>query len=165
VLYWVLSGELRLMRRTEEGGEVILQRCRSGPFAEASVFSTAYHCDGLAAQETMAIKIPKMKLEGLLDEPEFARRYVRWLSIAMRGLRSRCERLSLPRAGDRVLHALAEAGELHFNQDTFTLKDWACELGISHETLYRTLADLAKRRRIVRSAGVVSLPSRSDNRD
>lgn len=157
-LYWVLSGELRLLRRSADGGEVILQRCQGGPFAEASLFSPAYHCDGVAARPGEALRIPKAHFDALLDEPEFARRYVRWLSQTLRGMRSRCERLSLPRAGERVLHALAEAGELHFGATHGSLKDWAGELGVSHETLYRALADLEKRGRIVRGDGVLSLP-------
>jgi CRP-like cAMP-binding protein len=156
-LYWVLSGELRLLRRSVDGGELLLQRCRGGPFAEASLFSAEYHCEGMAARVTEAILIPRLKLDGLLDEPEFARRYVRWLSVTLRGMRARCERLSLPRAADRVLHALAEAGELNFGAHAGSLKDWACELGMSHETLYRTLAELEKSGRIVRGDGVVTL--------
>ena len=164
-LYWVIRGELRLLRHSVDGGEVILQRCRSGLFAEASLFSSIYHCDGVAIRPTEAIRIARANMDCLLEDPGFARSYVRWLSHSVRSLRSRCERMSLTRTDDRILHALAEAGTLHFGTHHGSLKDWAGELGVSHEALYRALAELEKQGRIVRGKGVIASPDASAGQD
>src|SRR5450756_984283 len=60
-------------------------------------------------------------------------------------LRTRLEQRNIHSARDRVLHYLTlNAGE---DRRTVmvpgTLKDLAAELGLTHEALYRTLADLA----------------------
>lgn len=156
-LYWVLGGELRLLRRSANGDEVLLQRCQGGPFAEASIFSPTYHCDGIATQPSETLRISRLGLDALIEEPEFARRYVRWLSAALRDMRARCERLSLPRARDRIMHALADNGPLRHGETHGSLKAWASELGLSHETLYRTLAELERRGQIERRAGEITL--------
>ncbi|HUW36171.1 MAG TPA: cyclic nucleotide-binding domain-containing protein, partial [Rhodocyclaceae bacterium] len=44
----VLTGEIRLVRLSRAGGEIILQRSRGGFIAEASLESSAYHCDAIA---------------------------------------------------------------------------------------------------------------------
>ncbi len=43
-MFCLIDGEVRLLRRSREGAEVVLQRSRGGFFAEASLESKAYHC-------------------------------------------------------------------------------------------------------------------------
>lgn len=155
-LFWVADGELHLVRHGEQGERVIVQRCTRGPLAEASFFSGCYHCEGVAAVDTHAWVLSRKAFDAALDEPEFSRAYIAWLSTAIRGLRAQCERLSLPRAADRVLHYLREFG--HYDFDGATLKDWAAALGITHEHLYRTLSQMQKSGRIRRDAHVIRLP-------
>lgn len=69
---------------------------------------------------------------------------------------AQCERLSLPRAADRVLHCLREFG--YYEVDGATLKDWAAAFGITREHLYRTLSQLQKSGRIRRDAHAIRLP-------
>jgi len=159
--YWLLSGELRLIRHSKNGEQVVLQRCRNGPFAEASAFSSSYHCDGVTLQPSQLLRVGLLDFHAMLEDPGFAPTYVRLLSREVRQLRSRCERLSISRAEDRVMHYLAEKETVRFGPDCGTLKDWAGELGMTHETLYRTLTALERKRAIVRGSNSVSLPEPS----
>lgn len=155
-LYWVASGELQLVRYTPQGERVILQRCTRGVLAEASLFSDRYHCDGEAAADTLVWMLPLADFHAALAQADFSRAYTMWLSQTIRNLRSQCERLSLPGAGERVLHYLREYGR--FDLDGGPLKAWAGALGITHEHLYRTLSQLEKTGRIRRTSREITLP-------
>src|SRR5215467_360088 len=53
-IYKVESGRLRLIRRTVDDHLVILHTARRGEFfAEASLFADAYHCDAVAAAQSI----------------------------------------------------------------------------------------------------------------
>ncbi|MHB1402659.1 MAG: Crp/Fnr family transcriptional regulator [Thiobacillus sp.] len=154
-LFWVTAGELQLVRHTPQGERVILQRCSRGALAEASLFSDRYHCDGEAAVESLAWVLPLADFHAALTEADFSRAYTMWLSHTIRGLRGQCERLSLPRAEDRVLHYLREHGR--FEREGCPLKTWAGALGMTHEHLYRTLSTLHREGRIRRTARAITL--------
>ncbi len=154
-LFWVTAGELQLVRHTPQGERVILQRCSRGALAEASLFSDRYHCDGEAAVESLAWVLPLADFHAALAEADFSRAYTMWLSHTIRGLRGQCERLSLPRAEDRVLHYLREHGR--FEREDCPLKTWAGALGMTHEHLYRTLSALHREGRIRRTARAITL--------
>ena len=47
-MYFVISGEVHLVRQSMAGSEIILQRAHQGFLAEASPDQTAYHCDAVA---------------------------------------------------------------------------------------------------------------------
>lgn len=152
-LYWVVHGELHLVRHGARGERVIVQRCTRGALAEASLFSHAYHCEGVAAVETRVWVMPLAAfLDGLADA-EVGRAFIQWQASIIRSLRGQCERLSLPRAEDRVLHYLHEQGR--YDLDAGSLKSWAGALGITHEHLYRTLAKLEQAGRIRRDPRTV----------
>lgn len=153
-LYWVERGELQLVRHGAQGERIVVQRCTRGALAEASLFSPAYHCEGVAAVGTRAWVMPLAAfLDGLADAG-IGRAFIRWQASVIRSLRGQCERLSLPRAEDRVLHYLHEHGR--YASETGSLKHWAGALGMTHEHLYRTLAKLERAGRIRRDAHAVS---------
>jgi CRP-like cAMP-binding protein len=154
-LFWVTAGELQLVRHTPQGERVILQRCSRGALAEAALFSDRYHCDGEAAVDSLAWVLPLADFHAALTEADFSRAYTMWLSHTIRGLRGQCERLSLPRAEDRVLHYLREHGR--FAREGCPLKTWAGALGMTHEHLYRTLSALHREGRIRRTAREITL--------
>jgi CRP-like cAMP-binding protein len=156
-LFWVLEGELRLLRTTAGGDDLVLQRCRQGPLAEASLFSERYHCDGIAAVDTALIAIPRSRFLAAFEDPPFARAYAQWLSGSVRELRSSCERLTLRRAPSRIEHYLEEYGRFECGPGRGNLKDWAAQLGLTHESLYRTLAAMEADDRIVRESGCIRL--------
>lgn len=142
-MLYVLDGEVRLLRRSRGGAEVVLQRSRGGFFAEASLEAKAYHCDAVAAAASRLLVFPIRTFREALDEDTaFRNAWMALLAREVRKLRARCERLSLHSAAERILHAIESEG----TAGTLTLmqsrKAWAADLGLTHEALYRSLARL-----------------------
>ena len=144
-VFYVIAGEVRLMRAGRKGESFILQRVRRGWVAEASLFARRYHCDLQTAVATTLVRIPIATLRKQLESSsEFRQYWIECLSAEVRRLRGACERLGLRSAEERVLHAIesdGNDGELRLDEP---LKDWAAELGLTHETLYRALARLER---------------------
>lgn len=142
-LFAVISGEVRLIRRSPDGTEVILQRSRGGFLAEASLDSTNYHCDVVVSESGTMLSFPIQAFRTALDESaDFRGAWMNQLACEIRKLRAQCERLSLHGAAQRILHYIESegiSGGLALNQSR---KAWAAELGLSHEALYRTLSRL-----------------------
>jgi CRP-like cAMP-binding protein len=144
-MFFVLSGEVRLLRRSKAGGEVVLQRTRRGFLAEASLDQPTYHCDAVAAEPSRLLAIPRRSFTGALAVEGFRDRWIAHLARELRKERAHTERLSLKTARERIVHFIeteGEAGVVDLNQSK---KDWAAELGLTHEALYRTLAQMEKR--------------------
>jgi len=142
-MFCVLVGEVRLLRRSREGAEVILQRSRGGFFAEASLESKAYHCDAVAVIEGRLLAFPiRAFREALESDAAFRNVWMALLAREVRTLRARCERLSLHGAEARILHAIESEGTAGTLVLAQSRKAWAAELGLTHEALYRTLARL-----------------------
>lgn len=142
-MLYVIQGEVRLIRHTAGGQQVILQRSRNGFVAEASLASKTYHCDAAAATDGHLLTLPIPIFQQALDaDPTFRHVWIATLAGEVRRLRVQNERLHLNKAADRVLHYIEAEGK----DGTLTLlhprKAWAEELGLSHEALYRTLARL-----------------------
>ena len=144
-MFFVLEGEVRLVRTSASGAEIVLQRARSGFLAEASLESSRYHCDAIAALDSRLLALPIEPLRDALRRDEgFRAFWIARLAREVRALRSQCERLSLRRAADRIEHyieAEGENGRVHLPRSR---KAWAAELGLTHEVLYRTLAGLQR---------------------
>jgi CRP/FNR family transcriptional regulator, dissimilatory nitrate respiration regulator len=146
VLY-LLSGELRLIRRSREGTEIVLQRTRGGFFAEASMDAGRYHCDAVAAEAGDLLRFPARPFrEALASDATFRNAWIAHLARELRRLRTQCERLSLNGATERVLHYLESEGSDGMVMLTQTKKAWAAELGLSHEALYRALRRLEEQK-------------------
>ncbi len=142
-MYCVLDGEVRLLRRSREGGEVVLQRSRGGFFAEASLESKAYHCDAVATAASRLLAFPiRAFREALEGDTAFRNAWMALLAREVRRLRARCERLSLHGAEARILHAIESEGTAGTLALMQSRKAWAAELGLTHEALYRALARL-----------------------
>lgn len=139
-IYLVVTGEVRLVRFSRNGGEVILQRSRRGFVAEASLDSQLYHCTAVASEPSDLLEFPADAFRTALhDSSDFRAAWQLQLSQELRKLRAQCERLSLHRAADRIahyIHAEGVDGCLTLQQPR---KAWAAELGLTHEALYRTL--------------------------
>jgi CRP/FNR family transcriptional regulator, dissimilatory nitrate respiration regulator len=141
-MFFVLSGEVRLMRLSRSGGEIVLQRARRGILAEASLDQAAYHCDAVASVPSTVLSVPRHFVRQALREERFATAWRTELSRELHRLRAQCERLSLKGAHERIIHYLETEGERGEVALTQTKKQWAAELGLTHEALYRTLADM-----------------------
>jgi CRP-like cAMP-binding protein len=152
LMLFVIQGEVRLVRRTSGGADVVLQRARSGFVAEASLESARYHCDVEAVTESRLLGVPRDLFREALDhDAAFREFWMRRLAAEVRKLRAQCERLSLRGAADRITHyieAEGRDGRLELSQ---TRKAWAAELGLTHEALYRALAGLQRTGRVTAS--------------
>jgi CRP-like cAMP-binding protein len=148
-VHFVLEGEVRLVRHSRRGQDVVLQRVRHGYFAEASVEFRQYHCDAVALVTSLVLHFPIGKFMAHIDaDAQFRRAWLRHLSGEVRRLRACCERLSLRGAAERIVHYIESegtAGTLELRQ---SLKSWALELGLTHEAVYRALAKLRRERRL-----------------
>lgn len=143
-MYFVLGGEIRLVRQSSSGGEIVLQRSRQGFLAEASFDQRAYHCDAVAVIPTELLAIPRNQFSDALDDATFRQQWIRHLARELRRVRAQAERLSLKTARERILHFIETEGESGSIALTQSKKDWAAELGLTHEALYRALAHLQR---------------------
>lgn len=149
-MYWVVQGELRLVRRAANGAEIVLQRAASGFVAEASVESPRYHCDAVMAAPGRLLAFPMAEFREALRRDEGFRDF--WMSRLARELRTsraQCERLNLRSAADRIEHYIEAEGREGRLELRRSRKAWAAELGLTHEALYRALADLRRAGRLV----------------
>lgn len=148
-MLWVVDGEVQLVRRSRNGAEIVLQRAHSGFVAEASLDSSRYHCDAVAAADSRLLGLPIEPFrEALRNDEEFRTFWMTRLAREVRLLRAQCERLSLRSAAERVEHCIeaeGDKGQLELRQ---TKRAWAAELGLTHEALYRTLTSLQRSGRV-----------------
>jgi CRP-like cAMP-binding protein len=56
-IFFVLSGEVRLVRRSRSGSAIVLQRTRHGFLAEASLYELTYDCDAIAVEASRLLAI------------------------------------------------------------------------------------------------------------
>lgn len=140
VMFAVISGETRLVRTARTGAEIILQRTRRGLFAEGSLDQQRYHCDGIAAADSILAAIPRAVFREALAAKEFREAWTAELLRELRRVRAQSERLSLRTAQERIVHFIETEGDDGRLTLTQSRKDWASELGLTHEALYRTLS-------------------------
>jgi CRP-like cAMP-binding protein len=143
-MYFVLSGEVRLVRASRSGGEIVLQRARHGVVAEASLDQSAYHCDAVASARSTVLSIPRAAIQEALKNDRFGMVWRTELARELRRLRAQCERLSLKTAQERIVHYIETEGENSAVVLGQGKKQWAAELGLTHEALYRSLAEMEK---------------------
>jgi len=141
-MFCILSGEARLSRTSRMGGEIVFQRTRRGFLAEASYDQRAYHCDGVASQNTRVLAFPLEQFRAALTTTEFRDIWLKHIGQELRRVRAQAERLSLRTARERILHFVETEGvdgQIVLSQSK---KSWAAELGLTHEALYRALRTL-----------------------
>jgi CRP/FNR family transcriptional regulator, dissimilatory nitrate respiration regulator len=156
-MYAVLSGEARLVRTASAGFELVLQRTRNGLLAEASFDQPRYHCDAVVALPTELVSIPRPAFMAALADDVFRERWLALLLRELRRVRAQNECLSLKTAEERIIHAVEAEGSDGVLVLTQSRKDWAAELGLTHEALYRALARMTKQRRLKVEGSTVCL--------
>jgi CRP/FNR family transcriptional regulator, dissimilatory nitrate respiration regulator len=156
---------MRLVRVDRSGREAVLHVAGAGDtLAEASLFSSTYHCDAIATTDTVVRLYPKSPLLTELERnPKVAQAFAAMLARQVMTLRTRLEQRNIRAARDRIRHYLAVNADADGCTVAFsgTLKDVASELGLTHEVLYRTLADMAADGEIERRKGTIRLLKKS----
>jgi CRP/FNR family transcriptional regulator, dissimilatory nitrate respiration regulator len=160
-LYEIVEGQLRLVRVNRAGREAVLHVAMAGEtIAEASLFSASYHCDAIATTDTVVRLYPKAAVLAEFDRnPKAARKFAAVLARQVMTLRTRLEQRNIRAARDRVRHYLAINVDAEGRTVALpgTLRDVASELGLTHEALYRTLAEMAADGEIERRKGTIRL--------
>ena len=159
-IFRVISGEVHLYRHGRDGKRVLLYRAYDGDyFAEASLNAAQYHCTAICASPTKLHVFNAKEMRNLLrKDAEFAAAWISRLSSELRRQRASVERLNLKSAVDRVSHYLMTEcepwGELQLRG---TLSEMAEMLGLSRESLYRTLSKMQSQGLLERSDDVLRL--------
>lgn len=157
-MFFLASGEVILERHGAQGGAAVLQRTRHGLVGEASLQSTRYHCDGKVTAISEITQFPITQVHTAMDtDPVFASRWIAMLNREVKRLRLQCERMSLTRVQDRLVHLLEAEGQDEKYLLGSGLKSLACELGVTHEALYRCVSSMEKQGRLVRELGFLKL--------
>ena len=144
-MFFVVDGEVTLERLSQQGDPVVLQRTRHGFVSEASLQSAKYHCDARAVANSDVLQIPIQDLaQALRSDADFSARWISMLNQEVKRLRLQCERLSLKSVKERVRHLIHTEGKDGTYVVNTGLKSLASQLGVTHEALYRTLADLER---------------------
>jgi CRP-like cAMP-binding protein len=160
-LYEVLEGRVRMTRVDRSGRETVLYVSGAGEtFAEASLFSPAYHCDAVASTDALVRVYPKSAvLEVFAKDAKAAQAFTATLAHQLMGLRTRLAQRDIRSARERVRHFLAlnSGADGRTVELRGTVKDLAAELGLTHEALYRTLAVLERAGEIRRSKAKITL--------
>lgn len=167
-LFRLASGLLRLVRVTPQGAEVPMHTVRPGElFAEASIFSPAYHCDALALKDSEVLVYSKTELvRELKTNPEDLWTFAAEVARRVQGLRTALELRQIRSAPERVLQALRLRCDSHGIWKTDgTLKQLAEEIGLTHEALYRAMARLERSGHIARAKNVIRLEPREHVRN
>ncbi len=144
-LFFVSAGKIELRRTTETGGLVTVHRAQSGEtFAEASLFTDAYHCDAIAVTDTSLIELERTYvLSHLQNDPDFAIAMTKHLAKQNQFYRRKIEILAIKNATARVYSALSD------NLLQSDIISFASEIGLTHEAVYRSLRKLVDQGRVL----------------
>jgi CRP-like cAMP-binding protein len=157
-MHFVSSGEVVLQRIGEDGELVVLQRTQHGFVGEASLHVERYHCDAVVVASAQVTRVPRQALQDALrTDAGFGLRWIDMLNRELRRLRQQCERLSLKTVEARLLHLLRTDGATSGLAPSGGLKALAHELGVTHEALYRCVAQMEKRGQVTRDQGRLRL--------
>lgn len=163
-VYFVLEGEVRVLRYLLNGQELVFFRARSGAaLSEAGVFVNKHPYTAVATVDSHLALIQKTRLLKLLySNPSFTEQFffcMTWRYTEALMLR---ELLSIRSADERLL--MWFQWQANMGNDVLDLEGrmggLGAELGLTRESVYRSLASLEKRKFIERQHGVVRVLKR-----
>jgi CRP-like cAMP-binding protein len=156
-MYFVASGEVHLLRTSLTGDQIVLQRARKGFLAEASLDQARYHCDAIAVRPSELLVIPRKAFRDALTDEAFGKIWMAHLAGELRRVRAQAERMTLKTAEARIVHYIETEGDNGSIVLNGSKKDWANELGLTHEALYRALARMERSGQIRANATTLTI--------
>ncbi len=143
-IYFVLSGELKAVRPMLKERDVVMARARSGDyFAVSALTIDRFTCNAFCINPAEILFLPKIAIFEALKIECFALGFSLALATNAGHQCNRYERLRLNRSRDRLLHFLTcesdQSGQINWK---LPLTEWASELAIEPETLYRAISEL-----------------------
>ena len=147
-IYYLISGEVHLLRFGSDGGQVMIHRAFGGDFfAEAALFSPAYHCDAVAQADCRLVRLDKKQvLSEIQNNPVFSAAVSKHFAHQVQSYRRFLELRSIKSADARVLAAI-DAGLLGGS-----IKALASEIGLTHEATYRALSKAVAQGKLIKTA-------------
>lgn len=162
-MFYISSGEVVLQRTSAQGDCYVVQRVRQGFVAEASLEASSYHCDAVITGTGEHFSIPiDLIRKALANDAAFAMRWIGTLNQELKRLRAQCERVSLKGVRARLLHLIETEGKNGRLALNASVKSLASELAVTHEALYRAIAELEHQGILRREDGVLSMSSISN---
>lgn len=139
-LYLVREGSVQLLRHTRRGARVSLQHAGPGDvLAEASLYSSHYHCAAQAASDVLLAGVPIAAMRATLAaDTNLAELWAKHLAREVQAARLRSEIRSLRTVEERLDAWLGENGWKLPPKGSW--RDIAAEVGVTPEALYRELA-------------------------
>jgi CRP-like cAMP-binding protein len=160
-IFAIEKGRLRLERHTPDGRLVPLHTARAGEtFAEAALFAESYHCDAIALEPGTHVRVHAKAavLQAICDGQSSAVGLLATMARQLQGLRQRLELRDVRSARERVLLALSlRTTGANTVSLPDSLQDFAADIGLTREALYRTLAALEREGRIKREGRQITL--------
>lgn len=160
MIFAVERGRLRLFSTTDDGRTIPLYLVSTGEYvSEAALFADSYCGDVLAETHSRVAAFPKkLILAAFHENSAFAAELAQRLTDRFNLVRAHLEIRSIHSARGRILEYLrrmAPAGKssLLLNRPLRCLAD---DLGLSHESFYRTFSALIKEGTITRDGNTIS---------
>ncbi len=143
LMYLVTEGEIDLVRYSKDGIKMILARVQPGSvLAEASAYSSHYHCASLANSPSLLRSLPVSEFrERIHGFPDAAQIWAARLARELQNARMQSEIRSLKTVAERLD---AWLGDNNVLPPKGQMQDLAHFLGVSREALYRELAQRRK---------------------
>lgn len=146
-IYFLIEGKLRLISLTQERiiNYYFIQPGES--VAEIALYADNYFCTAIADLPSRLAVIDKEVIrQALIDYPDMANLYMNQLTYRFKTVKTLLNLRSIRSARERLLQYLTR--QVEPSSQTLilkrSLKDIALELGLSAETLSRTLSNLQK---------------------
>ena len=160
-VFVVLSGRVQLCASTSDGKRVPLYTARAGEcVAEAALFAEFYCSDVIAEVKSSVRSFPAHFLrQALHDQPDLAAEFMGLQAKRCQSLRVSLELRSLRTARERILQYIelsVPSGSKTIRLDR-TLKNLSDDLGLSHESFYRTLGQLTEEGVVTRTKTTIGL--------
>ena len=158
-MYWVESGQLKLISFTDQQMITHYIAEAGQSFAETAPHVNSYSCTAIADQPSRILAIPKRDfLEVLRSTPSLCERYVRHLTQRFEAIKQLLELRTIRSTRDRLLHYLLKQRQI--GQATVPLmsplKVLAANLGMSPEVLSRAFRQLESEQVLSRKKGSVT---------
>jgi CRP-like cAMP-binding protein len=160
-VFIVARGRMLLNRCLADGSIATLYSAHANQsFAEASLSSEHYHCDAVAATDSVVVALPVAQLRRhFLADAASAMELAMFFARQVRDVRARLELRNVRSATARVFDWL-RTNAVNGSQAVALSGTWselADELGLSRETSYRALARLEREGSIQRDKTLVIL--------
>jgi CRP/FNR family transcriptional regulator, dissimilatory nitrate respiration regulator len=153
-VFLLVRGRLRMVRHLAGGRAVSLHTAGAGElFAEGALFSKRYQCDAVADEACTVKRVGKPQLQRAIEaSPRLALELLERVTRQLHRARTLIELRNIKSANERVLEHLRSllppgSDRIEFAQPLLVV---AAEIGLSHETYYRCLAELVRNGRITR---------------